>query len=581
MSILSTGEGKAAARLQRRPEADSAVHPTADLVATADRRALPCSLGFSLEPLDGGAGALDLGSRSPSPTFELPALEFLGPGSGQVAHSGATLGARPSHPDQISPRPGAAEQSDERGEVGSVPRGSGDQPATEERTAPSSSAAPPHEGPAAGARAAADGGVNKPPELAPLLRVAAPGGRLQAEEERRRGWMARWLRPSLVVRILLAAAVVAFAVQYAASRVLLHASVDGVVNAPLVALRAPIEGQVDVGALVRPGGTVQSGEVLFTITDDRQDQRNSADLKARAASVEGAVQEVDRKIATLTVQQNGLRERAQAHQEAAVRRLTAMLGEASAGLEGARAKAGTAQNEWARGQDLATRGFVSRARLDDIEGEVRRTRSEVDRLRASVDRYQAELGAARGGVFIGDGYSDVPYSQQRIEEINLRLADLRAERAGATRTQRELAERLAVEEQRLQRLGRDAVHSPAVGLVWNLAVADGARVARGDTLAEIAQCGRSFVEATLPERGFDVVRPGDAVRVRLSSGTGDIPGMVRSVRGAGAIGASGRAAGVERGGTGMMWVVVDIDAAALSKQPAGDCQIGRTAKVLF
>ena len=230
MSILSTGEGKAAARLQRRPEADFAVHPTADLVATADRRALPCSLGFSLEPLDGGAGALDLGSRSPSPTFELPALEFLGPGSGQVAHSGATLGARPSHPDQISPRPGAAEQSDERGEVGSVPRGSGDQPATEERTAPSSSAAPPHEGPAAGARAAADGGVNKPPELAPLLRVAAPGGRLQAEEERRRGWMARWLRPSLVVRILLAAAVVAFAVQYAASRVLLHASVDGVVR---------------------------------------------------------------------------------------------------------------------------------------------------------------------------------------------------------------------------------------------------------------------------------------------------------------------------------------------------------------
>ena len=157
----------------------------------------------------------------------------------------------------------------------------------------------------------------------------------------------------------------------------------------------------------------------------------------------------------------------------------------------------------------------------------------------------------------------------------------RAERAGATRTQRELAERLAVEEQRLQRLGRDAVHSPAVGLVWNLAVADEARVARGDTLAEIAQCGRSFVEATLPERGFDVVRPGDAVRVRLSSGTGDIPGMVRSVRGAGAIGASGRAAGVQRGETGMMWVVVDIDAAALSKQPAGDCQIGRTAKVLF
>jgi hypothetical protein len=81
-----------------------------------------------------------------------------------------------------------------------------------------------------------------------------------------------------------------------------------------------------------------------------------------------------------------------------------------------------------------------------------------------------------------------------------------------------------------------AVTSSAAGLVWSLGVADGARVSRGDVLGEFADCSRTYVEATLPERGFAVVRLGATVRVRLSSGTAELPGTVRSLHGAGAAG---------------------------------------------
>ena len=167
----------------------------------------------------------------------------------------------------------------------------------------------------------------------------------------------------------------------------------------------------------------------------------------------------------------------------------------------------------------------------------------------------------------------------------MRLADLTAERASYYRMRRELTSRLAAEERRLKLLREEAVPAPTTGLVWSLGIADGARVSRGDVLGEFADCGRSYVEATLPARGFDIVRPGDEVRVRLSSPFSrtaeEVPGTVRSLRGAGAAGTAASAASVERTGSGLIKVVVDVDQAALVALSSGRCQIGRSATVLF
>ena len=112
-------------------------------------------------------------------------------------------------------------------------------------------------------------------------------------------------------------------------------------------------------------------------------------------------------------------------------------------------------------------------------------------------------------------------------------------------------------------------------------MADGTRVSRGDILGEFTDCRYSYVEATLPERGFDTVHPGASVRVRLSNGTNELPGIIRSLRGSGAAGTTARTASIERVGSGLMTVVVEIDSEAMAAQPAGACQIGRSAKVLF
>ena len=82
-----------------------------------------------------------------------------------------------------------------------------------------------------------------------------------------------------------------------------------------------------------------------------------------------------------------------------------------------------------------------------------------------IERIRAELEATRNGMMIGDGYSDVPYSLQRMDELSIRISELSAERKTLDRTRRELTARLASENEHLDLLRTETVHSPANGLI--------------------------------------------------------------------------------------------------------------------
>jgi multidrug resistance efflux pump len=212
--------------------------------------------------------------------------------------------------------------------------------------------------------------------------------------------------------------------------------------------------------------------------------------------------------------------------------------------------------------------------LEEAQAEVKQTAFKVDRMNADVERARIELASAQKGVVVGDGFADVPYSQQRIDEVVLRLSNMKAELEALELNEREFRERFAAESKRLTTLQNASVSGPAAGLISSLRVADGARVSSGDLLAEFVDCSRSYVEATVPERGFAVVQPGHSVTVDLAGGPTAVPGTVRSLHG-GSSGSAGKAARVDK--TGLITVIVDVDLA----QMGSSCQIGRSAKVSF
>ena len=102
-------------------------------------------------------------------------------------------------------------------------------------------------------------------------------------------------------------------------------------------------------------------------------------------------------------------------------------------------------------------------------------------------------------------------------------------------------------------------------------------------LADVVDCQRAFVEATVPESRYDKVQLGDTVQVKLLGNSRKIPGTIHAVRGQSAVVNRENLAAwlTPRRTTAAMTVSVAMDPQALQQASKGVCQIGRSAKVYF
>src|SRR4051812_10060444 len=73
----------------------------------------------------------------------------------------------------------------------------------------------------------------------------------------------QWLHPAIMLRVLAACGAVLLGAWYLSERLLLVSSLEGVVTAPLVVLRAPINGKVRIEEAIEPATGVHAGQALF------------------------------------------------------------------------------------------------------------------------------------------------------------------------------------------------------------------------------------------------------------------------------------------------------------------------------
>jgi multidrug resistance efflux pump len=393
-------------------------------------------------------------------------------------------------------------------------------------------------------------------------------------------WL-RWLRPSLIIRLLIAVGFLGTAAWHLSDRVFSTASIDGAVTSPVVILRSPIDGQI-TASFAKPGMPAEHGVPLLTIEDKRIDDRIKVDLEGRFKTARVAAQGVAKRYNDLIQIQAGLADRVESHRAATVRRLEAMRNETIARRQGALANLERSQSEIQRAKQLVTGGSASKVRLEDAAMAEQTARSQVEMLEASIKRFDVDIAAARSGVMIGEGFGDAPYSQQRLDEIKIRIFDLKMEYADAAKRIEELEQSLKAEDSRLSRLRTFTVRAPSNGLVWNVRVTEGSEVSRNDALADVVDCDHSFVEATVPERTYDSVKIGQHVRVRLTGNPVRIGGFVRSVRGSASnVDRNLRAAALSRANADAMTVVVELNHDELVQATHSTCHVGRTAVVYF
>jgi multidrug resistance efflux pump len=393
--------------------------------------------------------------------------------------------------------------------------------------------------------------------------------------------IARRLSPAVAARCLAGLGVVALAGWYGGERLVYRVSLEGVVNSPVLTLHAPVDGRI-VRSQARAGLALAQDTTLFRIEDRRLDTRLAAQLAAEADRIVAQLAAIDAQHGELAAMQRDLAMRVAAHRAATMERLHRQIRELDAALDAARSAEQHAAIDAERVEALLRNEFASRQRVDEARDNLRRARAEVARTTEQSERVRGELAAAERGVLIGEGYGDVPYSEQRLDEIRLLRADLARQSANLAAQLAETKSRLAAEQSRLAEVGAAEIAAPGGGLVTLVGVSEGSEVARGDILAEIVDCRRAYIEAALPEKGYDKLRPGDTATVTLRGNSTALHGTVRAVKGAGATTKiEAQAAALERPTSDSMTVLLDLDGAELDRMSGSLCQAGRKATVVF
>src|SRR5260221_12875985 len=165
--------------------------------------------------------------------------------------------------------------------------------------------------------------------------------------------------------------------------------------------------------------------------------------------------------------------------------LNSKMAEASANIEAARAKEAAADAVLERQQKLYSIGWTVKSSVEAAKHTADGAKLDRTAAEKQIATLQVELSAARDGTFLQDAYNDAAYSQQRADQLRLRVADLQAE----AQQQNHLLKLLEGDTEQMNASDRSAapklslpILSPASGIVCSV-TNSGQYVRAGDEIA--------------------------------------------------------------------------------------------------
>lgn len=360
--------------------------------------------------------------------------------------------------------------------------------------------------------------------------------------------------------------VVVLALWTIAGEQLSGASADATINARVVTLRSPVAGDLAVPER-ELGSRVAVDEVVASVSDRLVDGVRLDDLTMEAALEEAGLarqvaQVAQTKALVLVLTQRRDDYRSERKAEIQVRLTHAR--ERLAALEDG-AATGTAA-----GDKKAGRGPLEPGPLG----------VEVSQARENVELLESSLGAAEAGIFVGDGNGDVPYSEQRLAELQGELVSEEAARAEAEARVAAVTARRDAERLRVNKATGGEITSSVDGVYWEVLAADGENVQRGDPVARLVDCGSIFVTASVTESVYNRLSVGEEVTFRPRGGSRNFAGSVARLAGTGAATVY-RDLAVAPSQKHLERFDVLVDVPDLATAEGFGCAVGRTGRVFF
>ncbi|MEA1835141.1 HlyD family efflux transporter periplasmic adaptor subunit [Methylobacterium durans] len=360
-----------------------------------------------------------------------------------------------------------------------------------------------------------------------------------------------------------------------------YTSLDGTVNARFTVVSAPIEGVVSETP-PKVGTALPEDAEVFQINNDRIARTAEAQLDADLGAAQERLKALEVQIGQLAALKKELTARLADYQKASIQSIQQEIVIRQQRISTAQANKTSAEADLSRKQTLGATGVVAGSSVEAARAAAIASGNEGTIAKAELERLTQQLDALRRGTFVGEGRNDVPYSQQRTDEVTIQLANVEAQ-AKTERARVQLLERqLLIERARNDRLSHASVQLPFKGVIWRNNVVGGSNVVVGNELLRLLDCRDLFVDILLDEVDYDEIKPGDAAEVRLLGTSEVIAGKVISVRGSSAAVEEVTLAAMppkSRGKSARIRVALEPN--PMQTDYENFCHVGRTVQVRF
>jgi multidrug resistance efflux pump len=359
-------------------------------------------------------------------------------------------------------------------------------------------------------------------------------------------------------------------------RLLELSSVEAVVNARLVSLRAPIEGRIESTDLAPTiGEAAPKGRPMLRISNSRADRARLDDLQRLVDQAETERPVIARRLMRLKEIYEQISQQAHAFQAGRIRELEARVLDLKAQASASEASGSEAASTLARTQALAASGHQTSVAVERAERDAKVASQTQKSLNHRLFAVEVELEAARRGEYVGDSYNDRPSSLQHADELSIRVAETESELTAHDQRLARLHSALDKEVSRYSELSSVVLASPADASVWEVLVTPGEEVRKGQDLMRLLDCSGPIVSVTVRESVFNQLQIGDNAQFHFSGQSKRYNGTIIRMSGSAApsenlaIQATGSASGGYR-------IAVSVPELA-----ATQCSVGRSGTVVF
>ncbi|MXQ06566.1 hypothetical protein GQ651_01775 [Alphaproteobacteria bacterium GH1-50] len=297
-------------------------------------------------------------------------------------------------------------------------------------------------------------------------------------------------------------------------RVHFYVSTDAVIDAPVIAVRAPVDGTI-VAASPGLGAPVRPETTLLRLQRNPDMELGAARLRGEALAARAEVDALDAEIARTKGRIAALEDRARQEARIEIAFLTARLTEAVEERRRYEALWDQAVRALDRQRRLGEAGSVADARVEAAEGEVAVADALIAGADARIAAIRLEIEALEAGLPTPSGTGRRDAALDRLEDLGLLVSDLATRRAIAQGRLDGLTARLRETGDLPDMPEHFAPAAATTGVIWRPSPPAGASAARGADLAEVLDCSRRFLEVVLDESIIEQVPPGTPARVRL------------------------------------------------------------------